>query len=53
MVSAIKPQAIPTRKANAALKAMRKDMPIPMVVDRPDVIRIVRVDGKATCLMKL
>jgi len=53
MVSAIKPQAIPSKKENVVLKAMMNAMPIPIVVKATDVRTIVRVDGKATRLMKL
>ena len=53
MVSAIRPQTIPSKKENAVLKAMMNAMPIPIVVKVTDVRTIVRVDGKATRLMKL
>jgi len=52
-VSAINPQAMPTTKAGMVPCEIRKDNPIPIVVNNTVAVTIVSVDGKATRLMKL
>jgi hypothetical protein len=44
---------MPTRKEAAVPAAIRKDIPVPTVVNKTEVMMIVRVDGNATRLMKL
>ena len=51
--NATSPHSIPMRKALATPSAIRKDNPAPNVVNRTEAMMIVRVDGKATRLMKL
>lgn len=52
-VNAINPHPMPARKAAAVPSAIRKDAPVPTVVNKTEAMMIVRVDGKATRLMKL
>jgi hypothetical protein len=52
-VKARSPHAAPNRKAVTARSTIEKDMPIPMVVKTIEAITMVRVDGKATRLIKL